>query len=257
MKLSVIIPTFNRRRTLQYNLRLLARQTLPLDRLEVLVGDDGSTDGALEMLRSMPVPYRLVVLETGSPAGVNGVTWAMNLGLEHATGEYVFFLDDDMLLKPDALEWLVATLEAWRRRGEDVLVRGWWKDNRFLRRLRLESYDYRLDVGRNEKLRQLLENRYDLPVAMVHSAQMGLLRRHALTVGGLPRDNVAYGFDKAKQFQHRLKEELGLRFVFEPRIFGLHGPMPGDITRFAYSDRTRRPPRWRRTLARLLGRSGA
>ncbi len=253
MKLSVIIPTFNRKTTLEYNLHLLARQTLPMSELEVLVGDDGSTDGTVEMLGSIQPPYKLVVLETGSPPGVNGVTWAMNLGLEHATGEYVFFLDNDMLLKPDALQLVVDTLEEWRKRGEDVLVRGWWKDNRWLRRLRLHAYNYRHDLARNPKLRQLVECKDDLPVQMVHAAQMGLLRSHALAVGGLPRDNVAYGFDKEKAFQRKLKEQRGLRFVFEPRIFGLHGPFRGDITRFAYSSCPKRPPRWRRALRRLLG----
>lgn len=253
MKLSVIIPTFNRRRTLAANLRLLARQSLPLSELEVLVGDDSSTDGTPAMLRSLRLPYKLVVLETGSPPGVNGVTRAMNLGLERAEGEYVFFLDNDMLLQSPALARVVEALEAWRARGEDVLVRGWWKDTRFLRRLRLESYDYRHDVARNEKLRRLLAHKDDLPVSLVHSAQMGLLRRHALAVGGLPRDNVSYGFDKEKRFQQELKRQLGMRFVFEPGVFGLHGPLAGEITRFAYSDRTRRPPRWRRALKRILG----
>jgi len=255
MRLSVIIPTFNRRRTLAFCLHRLELQSLPATDFEVLVGDDGSSDGTLEMLRAIATPFKLTISQTGSPPGVNGVTRAMNLGLEKASGEYVFFLDNDMLLKRNALEEVLMTLEEWKARGEDVLVRGWWKDSRIIRRFQMDSYDYRHDVEKNEKLRALLEQKDDLPVEMVHAAQMGLRRDLAQHVGGLPADNTEYGFDKQKEFQHRLKDRLGMRFVFNPEVFGLHGPMRGDATRFDYSNCPRRPRRWQRALSRLPGRS--
>jgi glycosyltransferase involved in cell wall biosynthesis len=253
VKISVIIPTFNRRRTLRSNLLMLARQTLPALDFEVLVSDDGSIDGTLEMLTDIHLPYRLHTFRTGAPEGVNGVTWGMNLGLENASGEYVCFMDNDMLLKRDAMEALLATFRRWREQDEDVLVRGWWKDNRLLRRLKLNHYDYRRDVKRNAKLRCLLQEKDDLPVKQVQTTHMAVRRQLALDVGGFPRESTQYGFDGEKVFQHNLKDQKGLRFVFEPRIYGLHGPFRGDATRFDYSNCTKRSRRLLRLLSSRCG----
>jgi glycosyltransferase involved in cell wall biosynthesis len=58
--------------------------------LELIVVDDGSTDDTLEIVRSIRDP-RLRVLEGAH----GGVSRARNLGLEHATGDFVCFLDAD------------------------------------------------------------------------------------------------------------------------------------------------------------------
>jgi hypothetical protein len=44
------------------------------------------------------------------------------------------------------------------------------------------------------------------------------------------------------EFQARLKSMLGLRFVFEPRAYALHGPLPGDLTNLAYRRPLSEPP---------------
>jgi glycosyltransferase involved in cell wall biosynthesis/peptidoglycan/xylan/chitin deacetylase (PgdA/CDA1 family) len=92
MRVSVIIPTFNRRAVLERTLPTVLDQTFPPDQYEVIVVVDGSTDGTLAALRSMISRVRLRVLEQNN----RGQAAARNAGLLVAEGELVLFLDDDI-----------------------------------------------------------------------------------------------------------------------------------------------------------------
>ncbi|MBB5134571.1 glycosyltransferase involved in cell wall biosynthesis [Thermocatellispora tengchongensis] len=98
---SVIVPNYNYARTLGLCLEALAGQTYP--HIEVIVVDDRSTDGSAELARRHGV--RVLVTETniGAPA-------ARNLGVRHARGEVLFFVDSDVALAPDAVEHAVRLL---------------------------------------------------------------------------------------------------------------------------------------------------
>jgi glycosyltransferase involved in cell wall biosynthesis len=94
---SVVIPTRNRRQMLARTLRtvLVQRDT----DLEVLVVDEGSTDGTVDLLRELGDP-RVRVLRNEAPQGVAA---ARNRGLLEAAGTWVALLDDDDLWSPDKL----------------------------------------------------------------------------------------------------------------------------------------------------------
>lgn len=98
--ISVIIPTHNQKERLRLVLCGLSVQTVGLDRFEVVVVDDGCTDGTLEMVAEAPVPNLRVVR---APAHV-GRSQARNLGIEAASGSLLVFLDGDALPAPDCLE---------------------------------------------------------------------------------------------------------------------------------------------------------
>ena len=92
----------------------------PADRLELVVVDNDSGDGSVEKIRAA-VPGALVVdsgvQHRASPGGCN-------LGVAHATGEYVAFLNNDA--RPDA-GWIraaVEVLDARRRRSAAVASQG-------------------------------------------------------------------------------------------------------------------------------------
>lgn len=87
---SVIVPAFNREGFLADAVRSALRQTY--SHLEVIVVDDGSTDGTYEVARTLAGAdgrVRVVRKPNGGPAS------ARNAGLNEATGEYVSFLDSD------------------------------------------------------------------------------------------------------------------------------------------------------------------
>ncbi|MDQ5821259.1 MAG: glycosyltransferase [Actinomycetota bacterium] len=104
-RVSVVVPTRNRLATLT---RALAGVDAQRFRdFEILVVDDGSTDGTADWLRARYPGVRL--LARASPAGAAS---ARNLGLERARGKFVAFLDDDDVWQPSYLEAQVNHLDA-------------------------------------------------------------------------------------------------------------------------------------------------
>lgn len=92
---SIIVPTRNRPELLTRALRSLAEQTL--ERFEVLVVDDGSTEAFKEELRgisaSLDSRFRFIWRDAEDP--IHGPAITRNAGVAAAVGEYVGFLDDD------------------------------------------------------------------------------------------------------------------------------------------------------------------
>ena len=54
--ISVVIPTFNRRQTLETMLSMMTKQTLPQEQYELLLCDSGSTDGTAELVAELAIP---------------------------------------------------------------------------------------------------------------------------------------------------------------------------------------------------------
>ena len=98
--ISVVIPTFNRRETLETVLPLLASQTLPSDQYELLLCDSGSADGTLELVANLNIPNLRHIL----PSENRGRSGARNAGIRAAIGELVLFTDADIIPSPNLLE---------------------------------------------------------------------------------------------------------------------------------------------------------
>lgn len=95
-KVSAIVPTFNRAAYLPQSLDALLHQSRPLH--EIIVIDDGSTDETAEVVKPYLPRIRYYRKENaGKPA-------ALNFALRHVTGDFVWFMDDDDIALPDALE---------------------------------------------------------------------------------------------------------------------------------------------------------
>ena len=98
--ISVVIPTHNRSDALAQTLTELAKQQFDKT-WEVVVCAHRCTDNTDEVVarQQFPVPLRLV-----HRADTPGVAAARNAGARAATGEYLLFLDDDILVEPDFLK---------------------------------------------------------------------------------------------------------------------------------------------------------
>jgi glycosyltransferase involved in cell wall biosynthesis len=114
---SVVVPVWNVELFLGQCLDSVVGQTIGLDQLEVVAVDHGSTDGSAELLDAYAARYPQVVVVHAPHEG--GPGRPRNLGLEHATGTYVFFLDADDYLGSEALARMVGMAE---RNHTDVVL---------------------------------------------------------------------------------------------------------------------------------------
>ena len=106
MKASIIIPTYNRVNSIKKVLHVLSYQDYPKDDFEVIVIDDGSTDGTYELLnssvlRSLRLDLNLKVIKHLSN---QGSAKSHNDGIKASEGEIVVLLDDDLLPVPSFLK---------------------------------------------------------------------------------------------------------------------------------------------------------
>jgi len=111
MFISLIIPVYNVEQYLQDCLNSVVAQT-NLD-YEVICVDDGSTDGSLTILKEFQNRYNQITVITQQNKGLSG---ARNAGILAAKGDYLFFLDSDDWIEPNALKIL-----AQKQRGEDLV----------------------------------------------------------------------------------------------------------------------------------------
>jgi glycosyltransferase involved in cell wall biosynthesis/peptidoglycan/xylan/chitin deacetylase (PgdA/CDA1 family) len=100
MKISVIIPTYNRREVLARTLESLFAQDFPGDEYEVIVAVDGSTDGTVESLRRLRSPCPLRFVEHRRNLGQSA---ARNSALSIARGDLILCIDDDIICSPNLL----------------------------------------------------------------------------------------------------------------------------------------------------------
>lgn len=108
VKVSVIVPVYNTKKYLKRCLDSLVNQTL--QELEIILVNDGSTDGSIEILREYEerFPGRVRVLEKEN----GGQATARNLGIKESHGQYVGFVDSDDYVELEMFETMVRVAQA-------------------------------------------------------------------------------------------------------------------------------------------------
>lgn len=96
IKVSVIIPFYNRKDLVLKAIESVTNQTHK--NLEILLVNDGSKEEMFDILEFVKKDNRIVYVDIGSN---KGVSYARNIGIERATGEYIAFLDSDDLFEKD------------------------------------------------------------------------------------------------------------------------------------------------------------
>lgn len=212
MKLSVIVPTYNRRASLEVTLKALAAQTCAATDFEVIVVDDGSTDGTGEWLQSLSTPYLLKAITQTN----GGPSKARNRGVNEAAGDVIVFIDDDTEPARDFLSAHAA--------------------------LHTESIPLAVigpmvpDTSRHEPVwiaweHAMLQKQYDAfarrewwPPGPNHfyTGNASLRRADFLAIGGF---DPHYTRQEDVELAHRLQRERGVQFTFAPETAVTHRPL--------------------------------
>ena len=116
-ELTVGLCSRNRKETLRLVLESLADQSIHPDRYEVVLIDDGSTDGTDEMAKTLDVPYRL----TYGYQPHSALATARNHGIRLSRGEIMLYIDDDVLADHCLLEEHLRAHEEYQQ----CVVNGW------------------------------------------------------------------------------------------------------------------------------------
>ena len=99
LKISIIIPTFNREKFIDKTLSSIL--SINDDNIEVIVVDNASTDNTLKKINNYYADPRLKIL-------INKYnrerSYSRNLGMKHATGDFITFLDSDDFITPEIFD---------------------------------------------------------------------------------------------------------------------------------------------------------
>lgn len=177
---SVIVPLYNKAANISRALHSVVSQSFA--DFEVLVVDDGSTDGGGRIVASMPDPRLTCVRQENK-----GVSSARNLGVRLAAGKYVAFLDADDEWLDDHLERLHALIKVF----PDV---GFYSTAHQILR---DGVDYvpstGLEVGEKRFIKNVFPS-FEKGLGLVNSTTACLERGNFLSLGGFP-EGVNVGED--------------------------------------------------------------
>ncbi len=202
-RVSVIIPTYQRCGLLRNTLLFLARQTLSPEAFEVVVGIDGSTDGTLEMIASLDLPYRLVAHHQDN----RGRASACNAAIHRAEGELLVLLDDDMEPIPSLLDEHLRAHHG--RDGIGVL-------GAVPIRIEPDCSPVVQYVGTkfNRHLEMLARPGYQLQLRDFYSGNFSIPRDLMLEIGGFDEDFEVYG-NEDLDLSLRLRD-AGVSLIYSP-----------------------------------------
>lgn len=200
MKISVVIPTYNRKDIVPDAIySALAQEP---KNYEVIVVDDGSTDGTVKYLQSLKLPIKIISKENG------GVSGARNTGIKAAQGKYVAFLDSDDLWLPGILKSQLEFLESHSQIPlvyTDQYIESEGK--------RLEKTRFKLEPTTSEQKRKLDKPGFITPQAPIHISAV-MIRKFILDEIGFFNEDLKIHEDT--DMWNRISEKYELGFIDTP-----------------------------------------
>lgn len=264
MKASVIIPAYNSKERLYYNLISLNNQDCDFNIFEVIVVDNGSNDNTLEMLGNFKAKFafKFVRLEKN-----RGIARGRNEGIRRAVGDILIFHDSDMIASRDFI-----TRHLKNHEEKDIVVCGipWKRIFTFYYKeldSRIENYlgqtmikldeksnmtdkhplidvesiidgsyinkSFDLDAEFMRGLKEILKNHneelkdYLLPWRFFITNNASAERNRVIEVGMFDENIVGYGFEDYDLGIRLYKS--GSKFIFDKNILSVHQEHPTNI----------------------------
>ena len=207
IRVSVVLPTYNRLDRLKHVLAGLEAQTVGMGVFEVIVVSDGSEDGTDRYLEGIETSLGLTAVSQPN----SGAAAARNRGVNEAKGAIILFIDDDVVPTPTLIEDHLRHHET----QDDIIVIGpmltppnhtllpWvaWEQ------AMLEKQYNAMEAGE-----------WEVTARQFYTGNSSVARHHLLKAGGFDTN-----FRRAEDVElaYRLAS-MGLRFVFDAQAIGHH-----------------------------------
>lgn len=205
MDVSIIIATYNRRRILERSLECLFQQEYPSGKYEIIVIDDGSTDGTENMVEKKTSSCRLVLLRNSKRVGQSK---SRNRAINKAQGEVIIFVDSDVFTPP----WFIKEHLQSHEKDSHLIV-----DGPAINVLGEENLFKPAFTSSRTKLLAFL----DLAGAHFITANTSCRRKSLIEAGGFDEDfGTGFGWQD-RELGYRL-ERSGLRRIKNRRAYVLH-----------------------------------
>lgn len=145
-KISIIIPLYNTEKYISECIKSILNQTYK--NIEIIIINDGSTDNSEEKCFDLQKTNKEIKYIYQSNAGV---TAARKKGVEHATGEWITFVDADDILLPNAIQTLIEKSE-----GQDIVIGGIKPFNDSIKNISIRKNNKKFIFDQNQFIKILL-----------------------------------------------------------------------------------------------------
>ncbi len=209
MFFSVVIPTYNRKPILEKCLRALENQNYdpPIMDYEVIVVDDGSTDGTVPWLEANATEFPHVQL---LPQSHQGPAAARNLGVEASKGDFIIFIDSDLVVTDNFLQAHANSLVKYGKQSNRIFIYG---------RV-INTCNFNFPTSEPYKLT-------DFSAAFFATGNVAIARHWLIAAGLFDTRFQQYGWEDL-ELGVRLKN-LGLKLIKCPDAVGYHWHPPFSL----------------------------
>jgi glycosyltransferase involved in cell wall biosynthesis len=210
IRYSVIVPAYNAEKTIEKCLNSLTRQSIHEKSYEIIVVDDGSSDGTPEIIKNFRVKY--LYQPNKGPAT------ARNLGVENAQGEVILFTDSDCVPQMNWIEEMVKPFSD----ADVAAVKGAYRTEQKSLTARFSQIEF-------EERFEMLKRSESIDMVDTYSA--AYRRSVFLSLGGFdPSFPVANNEDTELSYKMSM---AGHKMVFNPDAIVYHLNHPNSISRYA------------------------
>lgn len=200
MKVSIIIPVYNVSDYIERCLQSVMNQTYK--DLECIVVDDCSTDDSYEKCQKLLESYKGEVnFHLFHFQENKGVSIARNIGMEHAKGEYLYFMDSDDAIAPDCIELMVQKVK--QHPGVE-LVQGKMKSIPMRAYYNTDRYDHIDYIDDNRWIRKEFFGDYPrFPIGVCNKlVRFDFIKEHSLFfLPGVVHEDELWAFFLAKKLR--------------------------------------------------------
>jgi glycosyltransferase involved in cell wall biosynthesis len=213
LNITVIIPTYNRENILKECLTALFRQTYPSSGFEIIVIDDGSTDGTESVVKKIiansPVKLRYLKQENRGPAA------ARNAGIKNAQGGIVLFIGDDIIATETLIEEHMKWHESYAENNAAILGFVTWSPD-----IKITPFMIWLENGGPQFCYHNLKHGCNVPWSNFWTCNISLKKEFLLEYGIFDED-FPYAAYEDIELGYRLYKK-GLRLLFNKSAMAYH-----------------------------------